>query len=74
MTENAMPKPKPKRPSVDPMTGATKGYEPITIQSIDPKTGATRGPSGMDNFTSGKQPVQKAAGGRLGYRAARQPK
>jgi hypothetical protein len=48
--------------------------KPITIQSIDPETGATRGLSGMDDFTSGKQPVKKAAGGRLGYRAARQPK
>ena len=60
--------------SVDPETGATRGFEPITIQSIDPKTGATRSPSGMDDFTSGKQPVKKASGGRLGYRAARQPK
>jgi len=48
--------------------------KPITIQSIDPETGAPRGLSGRDDFTSGKQPVKKAAGGRLGYRAARQPK
>ena len=68
MTKKAMPKPKPKRPSVDPMTGATKGYEPITIQSVDPETGATRGPD------IEMVPVKKAAGGRLGYRAARQPK
>ena len=75
-TKNAKPKLKPRRPSVDPMTGATKGYEPIKIESIDPETGATRGPAGMlgDDFTSGKQPVKKATGGRLGYRAARQPK
>lgn len=72
-TKNAKPKPKPTS-SVDPKTGATRGFEPITIQSIDPETGATRGLSGMDDFTSGKQPVKKAAGGRLGYRAARQPK
>jgi len=75
MTRKAMPKPKPKQTSsVDPKTGATRGFEPITIQSIDPETGATRGPSGMDDFTSGKQPVKKASGGRLGYRSARQPK
>ena len=77
MTENAMPKQKPKAPprsSVNSETGATRGFEEIKIYSVDEETGATRGPSGMDNFTSGKQPVQKAAGGRLGYRAARQPK
>ena len=75
-TKNATPKPKPTTSSVDEKTGATRGFEPITIQSIDPETGATRGPAGMlgDDFTSGKQPVKRAAGGRLGYRAARQPK
>ena len=75
-TKNAMPKPKPTTSSVDPKTGATRGFEPITIQSVDPETGATRGPAGMlgDDFTSGKQPVKRAVGGRLGYRSARQPK
>lgn len=73
-TKKAMPKPKPTTNSVDENTGATRGFEPITIQSVDPETGATRGPSGMDGFTSGRQPVKKAAGGRLGYRSARQPK
>ena len=72
-TKKAMPKPKPTS-SVDPETGATCGFETIIIQSIEPKTGATRVPSGMDDFTSGKQPVKKASGGRLGYRQARQPK
>jgi len=66
-TKNAMPKPKPTS-SVDPKTGATRGFEPITIQSIDPETGATRGPD------IEMVPVKKASGGRLGYRAARQPK
>jgi hypothetical protein len=75
-TRKAMPKPKPTTSSVDEKTGATRGFEPIKIESIDPKTGATRGPAGMlgDDFTSGEQPVKKATGGRLGYRAARPPK
>ena len=73
MTKKAMPKSKPTS-SVDPKTGATRGFEEIKIYSVDEETGATRGPSGMDDFTSGKQPVKKASGGRLGYRSARQPK
>jgi hypothetical protein len=52
----------------DQETGATRGFERITIQSVDPKTGATRGPD------IEMVPVKKAAGGRLGYRSARQPK
>ena len=54
-TKNAKPKPKPTTSSVDEKTGATRGFEPITIQSIDLETGATRGPAGMlgDDFTSG---------------------
>lgn len=69
MTKKAMPKPKPKpTSSVDPKTGATRGFEPITIQSIDPETGATRGPD------IEMVPVKKASGGRFGYRQARQPK
>lgn len=67
-TKKAMPKPKPTTSSVDRETGATRGFELITIQSVDPKTGATRGPD------IEMVPVKKAAGGRLGYRAARQPK
>ena len=71
MTENAMPKSKPEAPprsSVNQETGATRGFETITIQSINPKTGATRGPN------IEMVPVKKASGGRLGYRSARQPK
>jgi hypothetical protein len=68
MTKKAMPKPKPTTSSVDPETGATRGFETIEIQSINPKTGATRGPD------IEMVPVKKAAGGRLGYRSARQPK
>ena len=67
-TKNAKPKPKPTTSSVDPKTGATRGFETITIQSVNPETGATRGPD------IEMVPVKKAAGGRLGYRSARQPK
>jgi hypothetical protein len=70
-TKNARPKSKPKAPprsSVDQESGATRGFEPITIKSVDLETGATRGPD------IEMVPVKKAAGGRLGYRSARQPK
>ncbi len=58
-TKNARPKPKPTESSVDPKTGATRGYEDIE-DSVDKETGATRGPNIK------MVPVKKAAGGRVG--------